>query len=107
MPPAAPAKPACPRRPRAQRYADPPLGRQLPPASAGLPPRQKPLTIGGESPFRGEGRKACNRRVSPSAIGQKKACECSLTAVEQVGGRHAQKAANMSGHIALVRKPGR
>src|SRR5215831_17577680 len=37
-------------------HADLRLGRQLPPAPAGLPPRQKPLTIGGESPFQGEDR---------------------------------------------------
>src|SRR6516164_10274463 len=51
MPPAAPAKSARPRQPRAQRYADLPET-PIPPAPAGLPPRQKPLTIGGESPFR-------------------------------------------------------
>ena len=74
MPPAAPAKPACPRQPRAQRYADPPLGRQLPPASAGLSPRQKPWTIRGESPFRAE--KVWDRRIAAGAPGARKAARC-------------------------------
>src|SRR5215472_1199819 len=43
-----------PRRPRAQRYAHQP-GTPSPLAIGGLPPRQKPLTIGGESPVRSEG----------------------------------------------------
>src|SRR6516165_778791 len=55
MPPAAPAKPARLRQPRAQRYADLP--------ETPIPPRQKLLTIGGESPFRHDAAKVGNRRT--------------------------------------------
>ena len=53
-------------------------------------------------------KRLCRRAQSAggSTIGRQKTRQCSIVAAEQVRGRHAQQASNMSGHVALMREPG-